>query len=342
MKTIVRTLFGSHLYGTSTPDSDTDYKSVHLPRGRDVLLHKTKPVISIRTKIDNRAKNTAQDIDDESFTLHKYFDQLQEGDIVALDMLFATEKSLVLKTPEWEAIQAVRPRLLHRSPKGAIGYMKRQVAKYGVKGSRVATTRAALGQLNAWIGTYGSQAKLSFFEDDVRTFAAAHEHSSVIGIQQVDGSQLPHWEVCDRKLPLTVSLKECQNVLTRLFENYGDRALRAEKNQGVDWKAVSHAVRAGYQTIELLNYGNITFPRPEADYILKVKRGLLDYTDVQHELEWLLDGVEQASATSPLPESVDRDLMNSIVLDLYENQVLDSPGSNSDWWPGHLAERAAA
>jgi predicted nucleotidyltransferase len=31
MKTVVRMRFGSHLYGTSTPESDLDFKSVFLP-----------------------------------------------------------------------------------------------------------------------------------------------------------------------------------------------------------------------------------------------------------------------------------------------------------------------
>lgn len=342
MKTIVRTLFGSRLYGTATPDSDTDYKSVHLPAGPAILLHKTIPVISIKTKSDNSQKNSAQDIDDESFTLHRFFDNLERGDIVALDMLFAPESNLLVKSAAWEAIQAVRPRLLTKDVKGAIGYVRKQCSKYGVKGSRVATTRAALESLNVWIGTYGSSQKLSFFEDSVRDFVQGREHTSIEDVPQANGTKLPHWEVCERKLPFTISLKECQHILTKLFENYGERSRKAEANEGVDWKAVSHAVRCGYQSIELLNYGHITFPRPEADYLVRIKTGKLPYKDVAEELEWLMDGVESAARSSHLPDAVDRELMNSIVLDLYEDQVLESPGANSDWWPGHLITREAA
>lgn len=38
MKRIVRIKFGSHLYGTDTPASDLDYKSVHIPDARDIIL----------------------------------------------------------------------------------------------------------------------------------------------------------------------------------------------------------------------------------------------------------------------------------------------------------------
>lgn len=36
MTTIVRVKFGSHLYGTNTPTSDLDFKSVHIPPARDI------------------------------------------------------------------------------------------------------------------------------------------------------------------------------------------------------------------------------------------------------------------------------------------------------------------
>ena len=32
--------FGSHLYGTNTTDSDTDYKGVYMPTKRQILLGK--------------------------------------------------------------------------------------------------------------------------------------------------------------------------------------------------------------------------------------------------------------------------------------------------------------
>ena len=36
--TLVRMQFGSHVYGTNTPASDLDFKAVHLPPARDILL----------------------------------------------------------------------------------------------------------------------------------------------------------------------------------------------------------------------------------------------------------------------------------------------------------------
>ena len=38
MQNIVRIQFGSHLYGTNTPLSDLDYKSVHIPSCSDIVM----------------------------------------------------------------------------------------------------------------------------------------------------------------------------------------------------------------------------------------------------------------------------------------------------------------
>ena len=47
MRTIVELTFGSHLYGTATPDSDLDIKAVYLPEPRDILLQRVKPAVSL-------------------------------------------------------------------------------------------------------------------------------------------------------------------------------------------------------------------------------------------------------------------------------------------------------
>lgn len=38
MNKIVELEFGSHLYGTSTPNSDRDYKAIYIPEAIDILL----------------------------------------------------------------------------------------------------------------------------------------------------------------------------------------------------------------------------------------------------------------------------------------------------------------
>jgi predicted nucleotidyltransferase len=46
MELIVEMRFGSHLYGTATPESDLDFKGVYLPEARDILLQRVKPTVT--------------------------------------------------------------------------------------------------------------------------------------------------------------------------------------------------------------------------------------------------------------------------------------------------------
>lgn len=47
---VVRVEFGSHLYGTNTPASDHDYKSVFIPSAEDILLQRVKGSLGHKVK----------------------------------------------------------------------------------------------------------------------------------------------------------------------------------------------------------------------------------------------------------------------------------------------------
>ena len=101
MKTVVRIKFGSHLYGTSTPMSDIDYKSVFVPSRRDILLQRVKATISTHRPKSEGEKNYAGEIDEELYSIQRYLQLLSEGQTVALDMLLAPSWTMIYK-PSWE------------------------------------------------------------------------------------------------------------------------------------------------------------------------------------------------------------------------------------------------
>ncbi|MFA5753336.1 MAG: nucleotidyltransferase domain-containing protein, partial [Bacteroidales bacterium] len=85
--TIVKMKFGSVLYGTNTPESDTDIKGVFLPTYRDCLLNRISRC-RVESSGPKGAKNTSSDTDEETYSLHYFMQLLREGQVVALDMLF--------------------------------------------------------------------------------------------------------------------------------------------------------------------------------------------------------------------------------------------------------------
>ena len=332
MRTIVRITFGSTLYGTTTPTSDIDYKSVFVPPSADILLQRVKPTISNQRPKSEGEKNYAGEIDEEAYSLQRYLSLASEGQTVALDMLFAPRWAMVDKPAwEWEEIERNRSRLITRKSAAFVGYCRTQANKYGIKGSRVAAARAAFELLDSALKSLGTTAKLREITDEIEKLTPTNEHMALLDIEgavDIKGVKrtVRHWEVCNRKMPLTQTIKSSHEVMRRIVDEYGHRALQAESNQGVDWKALSHAVRVGRQAIELLNTGEVIFPRPERKHLLAVKTGQLDYKIVAEEIENLLTEVEEAAEKSTLPEKADQKWIDDFVAGVHRQEIYGEYG----------------
>jgi predicted nucleotidyltransferase len=320
-KRIVRIKFGSHLYGTATPASDLDFKSVYVPPARDILLQRVKASISTQRPKAEGEKNYAGEIDEESYSLQRYLDLIAEGQTVALDILFAPSWSMTDEPSwEWREITANRDRLITRKSAAFVGYCRQQANKYGIKGSRVAAARRVLELLRSF-EPLGSTAKLREADAAIRRLIDETGHMAIVPILQVSGETLDHWEVCGRKLSYAASIKHARDVVQKLVDDYGHRALEAERQEGVDWKALSHAVRVATEAIEVLGTGRVTFPLPNAAHVLAIKLGRLPYQAVAEDIERLLGEVEEAAARSTLRDEPDREWIDDFVANVHAEQV---------------------
>jgi hypothetical protein len=322
MDLIVEMRFGSHLYGTDTPRSDVDLKAVYLPDGGDILLQRVKATVTAPRLRAAGEKNSPGDIDREVYSLQKYLDLLAEGQTVALDMLFAPDSAMTMPPkPLWREIQSNAHQLVSRRASAFVRYCRQQANKYGIKGSRVATVRKALALLSAAEERLGTTAKLEQLELELAEFAGT-EHVSLVDLPTPGGRMIRHLEVCGRKMSFTASIKTAREIAQRLVDEYGQRALQAERNEGIDWKALSHAVRVGREAIELFQTGHITFPLPYAAHIKRIKSGELPYEEVATEIERLLDDVERAAAASSLPAAPDQSFIDQLVLRAYRHKIV--------------------
>jgi hypothetical protein len=139
--------------------------------------------------------------------------------------------------------------------------------------------------------------------------------------QNAEGALGLYFECCNRKVPVTASIKLAYDIYAKVHNNYGNRAQLAEQNEGIDWKALSHAVRVGREALELLETGEITFPLQNAGHILHIKKGYLPYNEVAEEIEGLLGAVEHAATVSPLQEEADTEFIDSLVSAVYGDVV---------------------
>ncbi len=319
MKTIVKAYFGSHLYGTSTPESDVDFKEIYVPHARDILTGNVKEHMSKNTN-NTSSKNTKDDVDHELYSLKYFFKLAADGETVALDMLH-TPPSLVVKSdlPDvWKYIQDNRSRFYTTNMKSYLGYVRKQASKYGVKGSRLAVLRQALKRSNEW-GQYfdnGAVIRLSH----MKNVLPVGEFASWVETENEKTGKQTFYNLLDRKFQDTLTNKEFNAILVKLEENYGERARKAEANEGIDWKALSHACRGGLQLLEIYKTGDLVYPLQDAPFILDVKLGKHTFKTVQEFLEDIVDQVEQASeqaAKNGMQQKVDMSFWDDFLEQVY-------------------------
>jgi hypothetical protein len=219
-------------------------------------------------------------------------------------------------------IQANAPRLVTRRASAFLRYCRQQANKYGIKGSRVSAARQALAVLVDAEAKYGTAAKLAVAETELEAAIGISEHVTLIHLPTPADTLVRHFEVCGKKMPFTSSIKSAREIAQRLVNEYGQRALQAERNEGIDWKALSHAVRVGREALELLQTGKITFPLPYATEILSIKRGERTYEAVAETIDRLLVDVEEAAVLSSLREEPDFAFMDELVERAYRGKVL--------------------
>lgn len=297
MNTIVKMIFGSHLYGTATETSDKDFKGIFMPSERDILLGRIPKSINTSTKTTRAegVKNTSDDVDTEIYSLHYFIKMACEGQTVALDMLHAPKNMLIEEnTSIWQDIIERREMFYTKNLKAFIGYAMRQASRYGVRGSRLNNAESFLNFLKSKTPT-----------DVLGEYWDILPKGDHIYFIEKDPNGVDQIAVCGKTFQSTSKIGYVIPILEKFYENYGERARKAANNEGVDWKACQHSLRAAFQVKQLLTEGTITFPLKEADYLKEVKRGKIPYKNFADHLESLIDEVKGLSEKSDLPEKVD-------------------------------------
>ena len=148
------------------------------------------------------------------------------------------------------------------------------------------------------------------------------EHIFPIKQETLKNGTLNFYEVCGRKYQDTLTLEQLLSHAKDIYDEYGDRAKQAKNDEGIDWKAVSHALRASYQVLGILKDGDFEYPLPQSDFLLATKKGELNFiNEVQPELENLIVQIETLSETSSLPRKVDKKFWDEWLLDIYWSEI---------------------
>lgn len=297
MKLVCKTQFGSHLYGTATPTSDIDVRGVFIPSKRDILLG--------RIPKTNREQEAGKEEDYELYSIHQFVKLACEGQTLAFDMLWAPASMTVRGDAAhvWDDLVSKRHMFISKRMNAFIGYARGQAAKYSLKGERLAKLEAFLGVLKSAQGDELWNIWDKLPKDDER----------------VNPQAIPELQIAGKWFGATTRINLVRTSIEGTIAAYGQRA-NASK-EGVDWKAMSHAVRVSLELHELLNTREIKFPLTYADSLLRIKQGLVPLETVHDYIDECLRSIEEIMSKSDLPETVDREFWDSWLLKTVEENI---------------------
>lgn len=78
-----------------------------------------------------------------------------------------------------------------------------------------------------------------------------------------------------------------------------------------------HALRLLYECKELLTSGKITLPRPEREFLIRLRTGKFSMDKVISIAQTLFPECEDAAVTSSLPEKLDCGAVSKLISDSY-------------------------
>lgn len=310
MQTLAKTVHGSRLYGLDGPDSDFDFKGIHLPPIKDLILGKASHHQGHVGQIGDVKSEW------ESFSLQEFLKLAARGEDVAVTMLHCLDSQVLEDSIIFAYLRSHRSQFYTKKMAGSLGYAKNQTSKYALRADRMAAVESVISVLEGMkrdgVGRLGQAWDWVAEGDHVKKTVSPLDRGTDKRILDVAGKQLP----------ATITPAYGLDILCRLRDGYGERVRVAKSMEGKDLKAVSHAFRVGYQLFHLFKDGDFSFPLPETPFLRDLKFGRLNFVQdkLDDRLNELILEVEKLAEKSSYPEKVDQEWLDNLVLGEYDYQ----------------------
>lgn len=294
--------FGSHLYGTATPSSDIDYKTVYLPTLSSLLIGEKFCNFKECPNKDGE-KMQAGEVEIEFIPIQRLAKDFLENQSYALEVVFALNNSenIIQMNNDYADLifvffSELKRKFANKNIMPIIGYAQSQALKYGLKGER-------LKEIEKLISLLESEQNL---KAEIRSFITLlydRDTSQPIYIGQIKNSEgilVDAVFVANKTFALNTRMDYFLNAMKKMHEKYGNRSI--ESKEGIDWKALSHSLRITYQGNEYLSKGQLYFPLSINDYLRDIKLGIIDYEEVLKQLNVQNSILEERLKTTSLKE----------------------------------------
>ena len=324
-KLIFRCLAGSHLYGTNTPLSDIDERGVFIPDEKYFygFLNRTEQYEDKKNDITY-------------FELRKFMQLAMDNNPNIIELLFVPKDKWLQNTVDWLQIYKNRDLFLSKKCKFTFsGYAHSQFNRiklhrnwllnppkkkptrkeFGLSEHRSDLTRDQIGAFNVLLSLklenikefHSLKEELEVMQE-TRDFKALCTQFTKVDAEAVK-SIIPISDSFIDILQKENGYSEAErqyNQYENWKKNRNPERAKLEEKYFFDCKHGSHLIRLITEGKELLETGHITFPRPDAKFLLDIKNGHYKYEEISEMLESFDKIFNDLYETSPLPQSPDK------------------------------------
>jgi|ERR1035437_195441 hypothetical protein len=342
MNIIFKAIVGSQVYGTSTPNSDIDYKSVYCQPIDELIGFGYKEQINV-TK------------DDTVYEVRRFLELLQTGNPTVVEMVWTPEDCILEKHPSFDLIIQNRDKFLTKKCLNSFGrYAASQITKakgldkkMNWENSRV-DRKTPLDFVYVYeegktipISKYFETTKfkqewcglvaLDHFRDcyalyyDTDADLGLSEPLGYKGIVMDDSNSVrtssvpkgikPYAIIFYNKDGYSMHCRDYKDYTTWLENRNINRYVETKQHgQKLDGKNLGHCRRLLDVAMEIPVLKTINVRRPNADYLLQIKSGKVDLDTIIAEAENDILKLDELYANSGLPDEVDKEFVNDLLL----------------------------
>ena len=343
-KIICNFISGSQLYGNSTPESDIDERGVFISN-KEYYYGFLKNI----KQIQFHNKESKEDIEFHEIRQFLYLAMNNNPNII--EFLFIPNNMMISHTKEWDKIIENRKYFISTKCKFTFsGYAYSQLYRikshrswllnppnkkperkdFGLLENKSTIPKEQIGAFNVLLSMYLEEIrdfhslKNQLLEmEETRNFKTMSQNLKKIDLNAIK-TIMP---ISDNFLEALSKEKAYMQAKIE-WESYQNwkrnRNLKRkdlEGKYGYDTKHGSHLLRLMSEGEELLLKGNITFPRPDADYLLAIKNGYLTYDQLIEKVGDFDEKFEKLYKDSKLPKEPDRNRVDKLCIEIVEEYL---------------------
>ncbi len=270
-------LTGSRLYGTATPESDYDSRGVCVPPLEVILDPFMK--FNVKDSFDGEDRSI--------YDLGNFLKLCSDNNPNVLEMLFIPDSFVMYKTKTWNKIISNRDLFLSKNIKHRfLGYAFSQLE--------------AIKRHREWfISPPDHKPTREEFGLTQTPLVSEANIQNMMGVPN-ELFKEKHYEELQQERKYREVKKKWDNYM-QWKTNRNPKRKASEEAIGFDGKYASHLFRLMSEGKELLLTGNITFPLPNAEWLLSIKNGFYQYEEILEMAKSMESEFETWYNESPLP-----------------------------------------